>query len=119
MEAELLENLAQIEVKGVFYDIHNDYDFDRLIFKNNSLTFEFREINSSKLFSYLFLEVKIEELKLWEKIDSIDNLYRGRFEQNNTLIEKNEDDQYYFYLEFVSGLNIEFWAKELKFIISD
>jgi hypothetical protein len=45
---------------------------------------------------------------------TLDNLYRGRFEKNGTLIEFDPGGRSYFYLEFYEEDEIEFWSDELS-----
>jgi hypothetical protein len=115
-QIELFKNIIQGDFDGNYYDLHNDFNCIKITIEKGVLSLIFRNIHSSFLISLKFLNVNITffEFDLKEKIETltIDNLYRGRFEVDEKLIEyKNEDG--YFYLEFYEGQKMEFWSKSL------
>ena len=118
MKIKLFENLSQLEFENTFYDIHNDFSLNGIEYEGNTLTISFLSDSSKSIFAFCFKDAKIEKIQLFDKPEFIDSIYRGKFEQDNVLIEKNTNNQYYFYIDFVSGLSIELWSKELEFNVS-
>lgn len=112
---ELFRNLVQYEYKGKYYDLHNEYECDKIIFLNGELLFRLRCISDNSFLLLKFTDVKIVQLDFFNiqnaKGLTLDNLYRGRAESKEHLIEISEDGEGYFYLEFYEGQKIEFWAK--------
>ncbi len=118
-DIELFLNLSQYDYNGNYYDFHNDYDCNKIILDiDKTLILVFKSIISRKEIIYLkFIEVSIEKLDFFNSLKeedlAIDNLYRGKTEDNNTLVELSPDKKGYFYLEFYEGQKIEFWSKGL------
>ncbi|MEI6697290.1 MAG: hypothetical protein WCO13_14645 [Bacteroidota bacterium] len=114
---ELLRNLSQFEFGNVYYDFHNDFDCVRISLENNFLIFLFKKIIEGYIISFRFDDVdlvKLEFINFSEfKNLTIDNIYRGRFEKNGQLLEYNNNEKSYFYLEFDQGSKMEFWSKEI------
>ncbi|HTN18147.1 MAG TPA: hypothetical protein VL092_10725 [Chitinophagaceae bacterium] len=112
---ELFRNLVQYEYNGKYYDLHNEYECDKIIFLNGVLLFRLRCISDSSFLLLKFTDVKIVQFDFFNiqnaKGLTLDNLYRGRAESKEHLIEISEDNMGYFYLEFYEGQKIEFWAK--------
>ena len=77
----------------------------------------FKKVIDETFVSVKFTEVKIELLDILnvrgEEALVINNLYRGRVEFKDRLIEVSEDGKGYFYLEFIEGRKMEFWAKSI------
>jgi len=118
-DIELFQNLSQYDYNRNYYDFHNNYDCQKIILETDkTLVLVFKSIISKKEITYLkFIDVSIEKLEFFnslkEKNFTIDNLYRGRIEDKDTLVELSNDEKGYFYLEFYEGQRIEFWSKGL------
>ena len=127
-EFELFQSLLEIEINNVYYDLHNDYDCFKLFFAEEVKEFLilFKKVNNVKLNADITL--KFENV-LIRKLDislqsligniTIDNFYRGRFEEDGILKEFSEDRRSYFYLEFYEGWSIELLSKNVRMIIDN
>lgn len=106
------ENLSQINYDNQYYDLHNDYECQKIELDKNCLTMKFKNIKNDFLLLFTFSNVEITSISLLNKETNltIDNLYRGKREVNKQLIELSDDGKSYFYLEFYEGLKFEFWA---------
>ena len=113
----MFKNLSQIEFGSIYYDFHNEFDCFKIIFDNNKLSLYFKKINENYIVSLSFESVKlflIEFINFSEFQNlTIDNLYRGRFEKNGKILEFEDDQKSYFYLEFDNGAKMEFWSDEI------
>ena len=110
----LFDNLSQMKYNGVYYDFHNAFDFLRLeLLYNKILILYFKNIKDKKLVNLKFYDVQIERMECFNVFGvnnlTIDNIYRGRKENNGKLIEF-KDNKGYFYLEFYEGQKMEFWS---------
>lgn len=114
---ELFQNISQFYFRDFNFDFHNDFNCEKLMIQDNILSLIFTNIESRYNVSLLFQNTTLTycEFDFTDKIESltIDNLYRGKIEINDTLIEF-ENDRSYFYLEFCEGLKIEFWCKSIS-----
>ncbi len=112
---ELFKNLSQYDVKGVYYDFHNDYDCLRVLFDQAILNIIFQNIRDNSLITLRFDDVTLTKVSFYNTSESqnltVDNLYRGRVEVKGELTELSRDERAYFYLEFYEGQKIEFWAR--------
>lgn len=112
----LFDNLSQYNYDNIYYDLHNDCECEKILFKDKELLFMFKNINTGLSLILKFTGVKISMINFFNSKDvenlTLDNLYRGRFEDNGTLKDLFENDEAYFYLEFYDGQKMEFWAKE-------
>ena len=114
-EIELFKNLSQFEIDKVYYDFHNDFDCIKIFFESTSLILLFRSITDSNYVSFKFEKVILERFDIFnfEEILTIDNIYRGRFQRNNELLEFGIDGKSYFYIEFYEGPKIELWSERI------
>jgi hypothetical protein len=112
---EFIKDLSQYHYNDKFYDFHNDYDCEKIIYQNNILLILLKNIHNGTLLSLNFIDTKIVFVDFFNKKEvshlTIDSLYRGRAEFNGNIIEVSEDESGYFYLEFYEGQKLEFWAK--------
>lgn len=99
------------------YDFHNDYECCKILCSGSELKLFF-ENTKKEILMIVFSNVTISEIhqSVNSRIDTIDILYRGRFEENNQLKEYSEDGKGYFYLSFYNDEEIQFWAEEFKII---
>lgn len=114
---EFFENLAQYDYDNRYYDLHNDYNCEKLSYSDGILLIQFKSLVGGILISLRFSEVKIFALDFFNvkggDILTLDNLFRGRAELNGDLVEISEEGKGYFYLEFYEGQKLEFWAKDI------
>ncbi|RYE23068.1 MAG: hypothetical protein EOP51_11645 [Sphingobacteriales bacterium] len=115
---KLFEELAQNSYDGNYVDMHNEYVCENCIFTNSSLSLLFKKIQSEDLFCLKFSDVEITCFDFSVDDDqeelTADTFYRGRTEIDGKLIDFNADGKAYFYLQFVGGQQIEFWAKDMQ-----
>jgi hypothetical protein len=116
-ELKFLENLAQLDYEGEYYDFHNDYDCERIVLNNNHvLTLQFKHTNLNHFVLFRFREVVIVSMdffNVYTESLTLDNLYRGKVVIDEELVEISSDKKAYFYLEFDEGQKMEFWSKEI------
>lgn len=114
---ELFKNLSQFDLEGFCYDFHNDYNCTKVTLNNNCLELQFKKIVGENLVSFIFQNVIFQkfELRDFSEFDflTIDNLYRGRYEEDGRLIEFNKEGKAYFYVDFYVGLKIELWCENI------
>ena len=114
---ELFKNLSQFDFDNVYYDFHNDFDCVKITFENNFLILFFKKIVEGYIISFKFENVLLEKFYFFNfpelKNLTIDNLYRGRFEKNDELIEFDKNGKSYFYVEFYEGPKIELWCENI------
>jgi hypothetical protein len=113
---ELFKNMAQYDYNNQYYDLHNNYDCERLSVTNGILLLTFRSTLDAAVLSLKFTDVEITLVDFFNikevKSLTIDNIYRGRILLNGELQDSN-DGKGYFYLEFYEGQKLEFWAKNV------
>lgn len=109
---QLFENMLFFEMGNTHYDLHNEYDFEKTIFSNEKLEIFFKKQDISIVMTFLNVEIKGFDIMQF-RIDSelvIDNLYRGRFLDDGQLLEKDQLNRNYFYLEFTQSAKLEFFS---------
>ncbi len=111
----LFKDLLQYDLEHNHYDFHNDYDCIGIENKELNLKIRLKEISTGIIVSLKFLNVEIVYSDIsYEGIsDTLDSLYRGRYEQNQQLIEFYEQ-RGFFYMEFYNGCRLEFWAESIS-----
>jgi hypothetical protein len=113
-DIELFKNLAELNYDDQYYDFHNDYDCQKILFENEEIILVFKNIVSEKILLLKFKGVFIEKMDFFNVSNieylTIDNLYRGKVEIDGSLIDISDNGKAYFYLEFYEGQKIEFWA---------
>ena len=114
----LFKDLAQCNYNNQYYDFHNNYSCDKILYSDGILLIILKSLVNEDLLVLKFADVKLNVLVFFnvkeEKDLTIDNLYRGRGLLNGDLIEMSEDGKAYFYLEFYEGQKLEFWAKSMS-----
>lgn len=112
----LFKNLSEFDYENLNLDLHNDFNCIKIMLNQNILNFLFQNISNKDIISFSFQNAEITVLEFdfsySTELLTIDNLYRGRFEKNNKLIEF-ENNKGYFYLEFYDGQKVEFWSDKL------
>lgn len=114
---ELFKNLSQFDLGNVYYDFHNDFDCIKVAFENDCLLFLFKKITEGdlillKLENIDLVSFEFENFSEFKNL-TIDNLYRGRFEMAGQLIELNDKEKSYFYVDFVEAIKIELWCENV------
>jgi len=119
---ELFKDLTSFDHGSRTFDLHNDYfcksfNYDA---ENKSLTIELElrrnpGADDSKLI-IIFNFAKLTKFKFPSKGDfeTIDILYRGRFNENGNLSDFSSEGQGYFYLDFESGGQLEFFSRQIQ-----
>lgn len=114
---ELFQNLSQFDFDNDSFDFHNDFDCLKVKFQSDILVLIFQNIVSKFLISVSFQKTTLTffEFDFTEltKTLTIDNLYRGKYEIDGSLIEF-QNNRGYFYLEFYEGQKIEFWSESIS-----
>ena len=114
---DLFQNISQFYFRDVSFDFHNDFNCEQVIFENHRLCLVFSNTENKSTVSLCFQDTTITycQFDFTAQIESltIDNLYRGRFEIDASLIEF-DNDRSYFYLEFCEGPKLEFWCESIR-----
>lgn len=128
-DAELFKDLVLIDQDGIAFDVHNDYDCINMTYekKEPSLILYFEASSKKETTSCKRIRVEFKEATL-VKFDlilnrttdsaTINNIYRGRFEQEGKLLEYSDDGARYFYIEFETGDKVELFSKQVLFFAS-
>lgn len=115
---EILADLTRPEQSGQQYDLHGMLHFDGISLDNNILTLKFKDNSAANLVSLIFHQVTPTRFTFMNTSDeftwTLDLLYRGRVEVNGKLIELSEDGRGYFYVDFLEGQTMEFWAAGME-----
>jgi hypothetical protein len=116
-----LDNLAQHKFGSKHYDFHNDFECVKISFNQSDiklLTLMFNHLIDKSVVLFNFYDadvVKFQlELETSAKTLTLDNLYRGRFEENGHLSELSVNGCSYFYVDFYEGLLIELWCSHIE-----
>lgn len=111
---EFFKNLAQCDYDNIYYDFHNNYNCEKLSYSNGIFLILFKSLIGGNLLSLKFTDVEMIALDFVNVRDigdlTVDNLYRGRYELNGSLIDASENGKACFYLQFYEGHKFEFWA---------
>jgi hypothetical protein len=119
-DIEIFKDLISLDLEIRTFDLHNDYKCDTINLNgiNNSLSLLFRHnsIETEKV-CLLFKNISIKKLNFFPDRTSdsktIDLIYRGRFETETGLQEYSNSGQGYFYIQFVTGDEIELLAEKV------
>jgi hypothetical protein len=122
----LFENISVLKLVTGVIDLHNDFDFIEFVLdqENKQIFLSFSKMADSRIvFNLIFEAVEIKKIKIKQftipdKI-TLDNLYRGKVECNGLLIEKNDSNASYFYLDFLEDIQFEFWALSVRWEFDD
>jgi hypothetical protein len=117
-EIEMFKNLSQFEAGQICHDFHNDFDCIKLLFESTFLILLFRNIKYDSFVSFKFEKAILERVEFLNFEDlkklTVDNIYRGRSQRGNELIEFDFDGRAYFYIDFYEGPKIELWCKNIS-----
>ena len=118
--SELFKDLASFKLDDEIIDLHNSYNCIDIVFDAvvNELKIVFEHISEAgNKVGLVFENVSIRKMsiKLNRTPDSqtLNILYRGRFEVNNVLYEYSSLQQSYFYFEFEEGDAFEVFSDKV------
>ena len=116
---ELFKNIAQLDCAGNYYDFHNEFVCTKLMFEQESLTLTLKHSVTDLNVSLIFSDVTIAKVELLYKEAisqslTLDNLYRGRYQIDDSLYEYDSKKRSYYYLEFYEGYKMEFFGACLQ-----
>jgi hypothetical protein len=126
IQSELFQSLVEIDVNEFCVDLHNDYDCTSFTYGGDTNTFclNFRSITKNPqypLVSLLFEQVSFYKitagLETTPKSNTIDNIYRGKFEVNGKLYEFTEEGKSFYCLEFLEAYSFQFFAGRLLLVL--
>lgn len=125
-QSELFRNNVEIDLDGIYLDLHNDYNCVRLAYNAAFGEFRliFKRINlktdvNYNLVDVVFIDALMDtcifvfDEDVSGEFSTIDLLYRGRFENGNELAEFDGSGRYLYYISFYSGVELEVFAKAL------
>jgi hypothetical protein len=125
-DSELFQSLIEIDFEGIYIDLHNNYDCIKVVYNNKNRQFSIfftsgnRE-NENSLITIQFDNTSFETFELaFQSVNgnlTLDNFYRGRFEDNGILKEHSSDGRNYFYLEFYEGCTVELLSDNVKLFL--
>lgn len=122
-KAELLKDLTLLDLEIGVYDLHNEYECSLISLTptENSLSILFEsDIAGKEKVCFQFKEVRVAKFELFPKQlsdrNTINTIYRGRFESEGQVHEHSNLGESYFYIEFEQGDSIEFFSKRLVFL---
>lgn len=120
--SKLFDNLLELDFNGVIYDLHNDFELQKINYSssNNTILLDFVEIGKKNSIIISFSEVIIVNLNIPfnKENPTLDNLHRGRHEVDNALYDEFEGRKC-FYIEFYNEGDISLLCKEANASISD
>jgi hypothetical protein len=120
LDIELFSSLIEFEIANSNIDLHNDYCCSKIQYNEETLFLLFTTCSDAieeREIKLTFHEVELYKVNLeferTKELITIDNFYRGRFENEGNLLDLSSDGKGYIYIEFYEGHSIEFSAKEL------
>lgn len=120
---ELFKNLSEIQIGNIHVDLHNNYDCYQINYskETHELKLSFKtsmeQIQSITHLDIIFENVVINSMSFdlgdVKDMMTIDNLYRGKYQEKDKLKEFTEDGKAYYYLEFYRGYTFELFANKI------
>jgi len=125
---ELFKNFAEFKVDDCHVDLHNEFDCQSIYFwsAKKQLTLSFKpneyckqKINSVEVvFDDCIIECYSAKLNSDTDSDTIDVMYRGRFEiDNEELAEASDNGMNYYYIHLLPDTIFELFAKSVMAIV--
>ena len=124
---ELFNDLATqlVAENGRIIDLHNEMSCIRIELNAKFLKIYCKRLHSgddsSVYCSLLFSDVSLGKVDIvpteMEEVKTINVLYRGRFENSGKVYEFNESGHPYFYIEFESGISLEFFCSRAELLL--
>jgi hypothetical protein len=120
---ELFKNFMEVENETFYVNLHNEFDCVAIDFSNldSKLVISFSANKYCKSdgmrVNLVFEDCSISSFSIKpEKTNlsfcTIDNVYRGRFLENEVLID-SLDGRFYYYIDFYGELHYELFAKKV------
>lgn len=113
---ELFKFLTEFELDNTYCDLHNEFKCFQISYIKNDLNLYFKHNKKEITIKFTFQNTLFDEFEyIFENnIDlTLDLMYRGKCEVNDKLIETNENNQSYFYIEFVDNVIIKLWCDRI------
>ncbi len=113
---KLFEFQLVFEAGHRIVDLHNDYKCENIAydFSKQTLKCDFKGESNVRLeFNGAIVKQMNLILKRTEDSSTLNSFYRGRFEENGTLLEYSKDGKGYYYLEFEDGDSLELHATKV------
>lgn len=123
-EIEFFRNLSEWDFdQGNYWDLHNDFGCVAVKLDAGVLILRFSALSDkTPALNLEFNEAEITQLNLSADKSlvtlTLDNLYRGRFQVDDRLIDVDDQGRGYFYLEFYEGPTLEFWSGTVKMTVN-
>jgi len=115
--SKLFDFLTVFEFDEQIVDLHNEYicELINLEPENPDFIIEFLHINEKHRVTLEFQKAVIKKMSLSFSLenDVLDSMYRGRFEENNYIVDISNNEQVYFYLEFSNGNSFELLSSKV------
>lgn len=117
---ELLKSFLEVQVDGHTFDLHNDFNVIRIEIVENVTRLILENTDLPDSFHFLTIEfvnskVAVFNLDFQELAGplTLDEIYRGRFERDSQLYEKDGDMSYY-YVQFVEDVHLELFSESIR-----
>jgi hypothetical protein len=122
-DVALFKSFVEIEQGGIYVDLHNDFKCKGMKYSHpkRELVVSFEVIKKSPIqcVDVVFQGVTIEQINLETEdpnVDMwiIDNMYRGRFERQQGILEEiSSEGDYYYYVTFEGDYSVELFANRV------
>lgn len=126
-QSELFKDNIMIDLDDAHLDLHNDYDCIRLVYNRtyNEFRLTFKRVTLETDVNYnqvdvVFIDAVMDtclfvfDEDVFDEFRTIDQLYRGRFENGDKLAEFDGSGRSLYYISFYSGLELKVFAKALE-----
>lgn len=122
--SELFKSFDEIEGDGFDVDLHNEFKCDSINFKNQktelilSFMIEPKFARKVNRIDIVFEDVRLESFFLKKDNESpdewtINNIYRGRFQKEEDVLELSNDGRSYYYIDFYQDYSFELFARDV------
>ncbi len=115
-ELEFIEDIGQHEYNGRYYDLHNEYECIKIRLEDGVLRLNFRHVLHHNIVGMEFMNVVMTVFNIQDLVAeslTIDNIYRGRFLEDEILKDLSADGKSYMYIDFVEEISFEFFSDGL------
>ncbi|WP_394676083.1 hypothetical protein [uncultured Sphingobacterium sp.] len=126
-QSELFKDNIMIDLDDAHLDLHNDYDCIRLVYNRtyNEFRLTFKRVTLETDVNYnqvdvVFIDAVMDtclfvfDEDVFDEFRTIDQLYRGRFENGDKLAEFDGSGRSLYYISFYSGLELKVFAMALE-----
>ena len=119
-DIKLFDGLTEISINNSNIDLHNDYDCIGFYLDYNKdmiLKFVSNDNNQERnTVNIIFKETEIVKLTFpitGNEEFTLDNFYRGRYQNGNTLLDETKDGKKCFYIDFYEEQAFEVLAEKV------